>query len=1235
MRVLKLAGLFALFLCCGYVSAQVPTPQLNLTGNIGCIGFPCLNSGTYQMPSDANVTFSGSNVNTSGISIKITSAVSLTATRSIIYPAGRFLLNVENATTGGQAIVIIGPSGTGVTIGNGQAATVWNDGTNYVQMGVASAGTVTHTSGALTVNQVVIGNGGGDITVGPGCTYSGSGLTCQGFFGSNFSATGGSGVAGAFLSTEGTAPGGVSGLDLLYGDASTHRFRMTMNAGSVLFAVGLNAAAPAGDCAKFATNGYDVTDSGSACGGGANIAHTLNVIAGDNTGNGIATSITATTSTTSHGITLPASSAPITPVSANVIYESDSSGNGVISENGAAASRVCTAANGQCATSSAFSAITSGTNTAAAMVVGSGASLAPSGTGSIKATNIGGTVAAGAGISITGAGTTASPYTFGAGTSSTTYLLVSQLGCAAQNSNLNTGGGTDDTACINAALATATASHPVLLIQDGVSLIHGIAGPAAGNWGIEGLGGGLIGSGLYGTGFYLANSSTVDAISNSVVPSAGVCEATAGTVPSRGANVLLKDFALNGNSANNSSVYCFGIDIQNMNGVSIDNVTVYNVYHYQSHFTNIGQSIIRGSTFVGSGNIYGDGIHISGPADDVAISDDYIQTGDDAIALNAPEGYCGVIQRVTITNVNVFNSLRLLRAYTNSATCSNSALAQVSSVSITNLSGTATANWAIFGNLASFGTPPPNNNSITDITWTNSIVSSPLGAFIGDTVGYMNLSNIAWEGSTTAGAFIYTTPEWSTANIVGSLVLNNDSIVRTPAGNLGAGAVDFTSGFLTMTNLTINGFSVRNVGGSYSATPLLIVYGGATVASCSISNIDPTNITAIEGSSTVCTTYEPLWQGPENIRSSGTSYEANYGNLTYQRNLWGGNTSAANAIGFGPAQNSPNLVVGYMGSGNTTLGTTFQGKSFMASLLSTDLALTANTGLPPLVISNADNSLNAAAGLTLKSTTTTASLPILQLTNNSVVNGNFALVGTESSLNTGQYIGVMLGHDASNYNEGYFRFLYTGNNSTSNCMSLGLFNADDLLKICGTGNAIFSGGATAANLTDSALTTGLVGNTSGLLGTITALPSGTTATTQASSDNSTKVATTAYVQANLSATYQPRYWNVQGVLFATSTVLGPVYYANFASNSSQLAARLSGTISCTVAPVVVLLDLGTSVTTAYGSATVLASLTTGTSDGAYVTAVGGGSITAGHYYGIGFSGGTCVTAPTFDITTQW
>ena len=113
-------------------------------------------------------------------------------------------------------------------------------------------------------------------------------------------------------------------------------------------------------------------------------------------------------------------------------------------------------------------------------------------------------------------------------------------------------------------------------------------------------------------------------------------------------------------------------------------------------------------------------------------------------------------------------------------------------------------------------------------------------------------------------------------------------------------------------------------------------------------------------------------------------------------------------------------------------------------------------------------------------------------------------------------------------------------------------------------------------------------------------------------------------------------WSIQPTLFSTSTALGPVYFlpngATWPGSTLVMIARLSGTISCTVAPSIVFLDLGTSATTAYGSATAILSVTTGTSDGVYQNGGGAGSITAGHYVGMGFSGGTCVTAPTIDLT---
>lgn len=66
----------------------------------------------------------------------VTSSTSLTATRNLVAPLMKgFAWAVENATSGGQAIQIIGPSGSGVTIANGSAAYVFCDGTNYLSSG--------------------------------------------------------------------------------------------------------------------------------------------------------------------------------------------------------------------------------------------------------------------------------------------------------------------------------------------------------------------------------------------------------------------------------------------------------------------------------------------------------------------------------------------------------------------------------------------------------------------------------------------------------------------------------------------------------------------------------------------------------------------------------------------------------------------------------------------------------------------------------------------------------------------------------------------------------------------------------------------------------------------------------------------------------------------------------------------------------------------------------------------
>jgi hypothetical protein len=84
--------------------------------------------------SDANLTISLTNTNATQVArnyiLNVTSAVSLTATRSLIVPSINKPYIIENNTTGGQSILVKTAAGTGVTVANGKKTMVYADTTN-------------------------------------------------------------------------------------------------------------------------------------------------------------------------------------------------------------------------------------------------------------------------------------------------------------------------------------------------------------------------------------------------------------------------------------------------------------------------------------------------------------------------------------------------------------------------------------------------------------------------------------------------------------------------------------------------------------------------------------------------------------------------------------------------------------------------------------------------------------------------------------------------------------------------------------------------------------------------------------------------------------------------------------------------------------------------------------------------------------------------------------------------
>src|SRR5437868_4654309 len=131
-----------------------------------------------------------------------------------------------------------------------------------------------------------------------------------------------------------------------------------------------------------------------------------------------------------------------------------------------------------------------------------------------------------------------------------TYIRASEIGCALDCdlefgfNKVTHGKATDDAAKINAAMAGASAGHPITLIMDGSALISGLFLPAGGHWSIAGLG--------CGTGFFVESGSNNDAIHNGP-PDAAVPSDPGPPVPPRGRNVSLSNFTVNGNASKNST----------------------------------------------------------------------------------------------------------------------------------------------------------------------------------------------------------------------------------------------------------------------------------------------------------------------------------------------------------------------------------------------------------------------------------------------------------------------------------------------------------------------------------------------------------------------------------------------------------------------------------------------------------------------------------------------------------
>ena len=467
-----------------------------------------------------------------------------------------------------------------------------------------------------------------------------------------------------------------------------------------------------------------------------------------------------------------------------------------------------------------------------------------------------------------------------------TYIRATQIGCALDcnlrnGRNIHTGGlSTDDGPRINAAMASASASNPITLIIDGPALISGLFLPAGGYWNIAGLG--------CGTGFFVKSGTNNDGIHNGG-PNAASPSDPGPPAPPRGSNVSLRNFTINGNQGNGfngvstsgltqgitnaaSTVWYFTINLMNLNNIDVENVVLVNAPSFQMRFSNVGNVTISGCVLRSQG-ANTDGFHFDGPANDISILNCDITSGDDAIALNCPEGYTGDISRVTVSNCKVNSWTFLMRLHTIDSPTDPTF--HINGVSVTNCSGSLSYAGFLVGH-GGGGFP----NSIDGLTISNCTLNAPAILEIGANFGNVNLNNVTLiqlaspqlPGFAFARSSVFSAGCTYTGT---SLVLNSCIVQRK--GDSSIPAVDIENGS-SIGNLTFNGYTLS--GSSSHRTPELINIGSGSVAQVVVNSVDSGDISApvspggfagvgtVSGSGVLATG----WEFPDSVMADGVPY---------------------------------------------------------------------------------------------------------------------------------------------------------------------------------------------------------------------------------------------------------------------------------------------------------------------------------------------------------------------------
>ena len=281
---------------------------------------------------------------------------------------------------------------------------------------------------------------------------------------------------------------------------------------------------------------------------------------------------------------------------------------------------------------------------------------------------------------------------------------------------------------------------------------------------------------------------------------------------------------------------CSNVLLENINHLGLTDS-----YDFAVTMSNANNIVATGCSFHSGGTGH-DGLHFDGLVEDILIDNCYFATGDDAIALNAYEGYGGDISNVTITNCIFNGSLTVFRAY-GSASGDDTHKYQVSNVTGSNCVGFVHSCIASL-RLSAGGCNNSNTDEANNITVSNCDIihgGSYAPFLICCNARALSINNHTHHPQGTISVV------QSFGTSVTDVTVNGLAVVRGPEGNAACGIVEVPTG--TLSKLTLRGIKVIDqVGSSYSALPF-VVSAGSALTELVIDSIDMDKFTALLDSS--------------------------------------------------------------------------------------------------------------------------------------------------------------------------------------------------------------------------------------------------------------------------------------------------------------------------------------------------------------------------------------------------